>query len=109
LSLRPKGKIAFADFIKEKQPKTHQEQQTAIVYWLRHEAGMSSGITVDHINTCYRAAGWRRPTDLLSSVMTNTAAKKGWLDTRDTDNITLTPPGEDMVVHDLPRKPPSKK
>ncbi|MGZ4185367.1 MAG: hypothetical protein ACXVFQ_03375 [Solirubrobacteraceae bacterium] len=59
LSLRPKGKTAFADFATEKAPSSHQQKQAVIIYWLKHEAGLESGITVDHVNTCYVEANGR--------------------------------------------------
>jgi len=103
LSLRPKGKKAFADFVAEKQPSSHQQKQLVSVYWLAKEAGFSSGISVDHINTCYHGAGWRRPSDLRNALAV-TAVRKGWLDTSDGSDIKLTVPGEDFVVHELPPK-----
>ncbi len=105
LSLRPKGKIAFADFVAEKGPKTHQQKQTVIVYWLHHEAGLTS-ITPDHVNTCYVDAGWARPADLYNNLQV-TAGQKGWLDTRDMSDIKVTTRGEDEVNHNLP--PQSKR
>ncbi len=89
------------DFADEKRPKTHQQKQAVIVYWLRDEAGLQQGITVDHINTCYQAAGWKRPKNLENSVVV-TSMRKAWLDTSDLSNITLTVPGEDLVSHELP-------
>ena len=107
LTLRPGGKKAFKDFAEEKQPKTHQQKQAVIVYWLRHELGMESGITADHVNTCYLDAGWVRPANLDNNLQV-TAAQKGWLDTSDMDNITIGTRGEDVVQHDLPAKSKTK-
>ena len=74
-----------------------------IVYWLREEAGISSGITVDHVNTCYAEANWARPADLRNALQV-TAATKGWLDTSNMDDIRLTTRGEDELLHNLPPK-----
>jgi hypothetical protein len=101
LSLRPSGKQAFADFVAEKQPSGHKEQQVVAVYWLQHIAEVA-GITVGHVNTCYREAGWSRPKDLAVSLRL-TASKTGWLDTGDAQDITTTVQGEDVVLHGLPR------
>jgi hypothetical protein len=76
LSLRPAGKTSFKDFAAEKQPQTHQQKQAVIVYWLRHEVGMSGGVSTDHVNTCYREMGWKRPNDLTNSLSV-TAKKTG--------------------------------
>jgi hypothetical protein len=102
LSLRPEGRTAFLDFANEKQPKTHQQKQAVAVVWLRDEAGLASGITADHVNTCYVEAGWPRPADLSNNLQV-TAGQKGWLDTRDMTNIKITTRGEDEVRHNLPK------
>ena len=101
LSLRPPGGTPFVEFAREKQPKTHPQKHAVIVLWLRDETGLNSGITVDHVNTCYVEAGWSRPND-LSNTLVVTAARKGWLDTSDMSNIEITPRGEDEVSHNLP-------
>lgn len=107
LSLRPKGKTAFVDFTAEKSPTTHQHKQVVIVYWLRHVAELSEGITADHVNTCYVEANWPRPSDLRNGLAVTSKAK-GWFDTSDLSNIRLTARGEDEVQHNLPPKPKKK-
>lgn len=104
LSMRPSGKKSFADFVKEKQPKTHQQKQAVIVAWLRDQGGVSTGITVDHVNTCYIEANWPRPAT-LSNALSVTAKVKGWLDTSNLSDIKLTTRGEDEVEHNLPPAP----
>jgi hypothetical protein len=104
LSMRPSGKKSFVDFVKEKQPKTHQQKQAVIVAWLRDQGGVSTGITVDHVNTCYVEADWRRPAN-LSNALSVTAKVKGWLDTANLSDIKLTTRGEDEVKHNLPPEP----
>jgi hypothetical protein len=108
LSMRPKGKKSFADFVSEKQPKTHQQKQAAILYWLREDAGLSNGITLDHVNTCYIEAHWPRPANLENAVSV-TAKEKGWIDSSDKTNLKLTTRGEDEVVHGLPPTTKQKK
>jgi hypothetical protein len=107
LTLRPKGKTAFVDFVATKQPKTHQQKQAVILYWLRHEGGVAQGITTGHVNTCYVEANWPRPADLNNALQV-TAKVKGWFDTSDMSNIRLTTRGEDEVGHNLPPKPKKK-
>ena len=101
LSLRPKGKQAFMEFVEEKQPRNHFEKQAVVVYWLEKIASMQEGITVDHVNTCYVTAKWKRPARFEAN-LSLTAARKGWIDTSDGSNIRITVSGEDFVVHDLP-------
>lgn len=101
LSLRPNGKPSFVEFAAEKEPRNHFEKQTVAVYWLSKILGMQEGVTVDHINTCYVGAKWKRPAKFEGNLQL-TAARKGWIDTSDGSNIRITVPGEDLVVHDLP-------
>ena len=84
-------------------PSSHQQKQAVILYWLKHEAGLGTGITVDHVNTCYLDANWARPAELPNSLSV-TANKKGWLDSRNFDDLKITTRGEDIVQHDLPPK-----
>lgn len=103
LSLHPKGKESFAGFAEKKKPRNHFEKQVAAVYWLTKVAGLTEGITVDHINTCYVGAKWKRPASFGAN-LSLTAARKGWIDTSDGANIQITVPGEDFVDHELPAK-----
>jgi hypothetical protein len=103
LSLRPDGKQSFMDFADEKRPRSHFEKQAVAVYWLSKSFGMQQGITIDHINTCYVGANWKRPANFENSVQVS-ATRKGWIDTSDGSDIRITVPGEDVVVHDLPSK-----
>jgi hypothetical protein len=100
LDLAPKGKTSFKDFVAEKQPKTNHDRNTVSVYYLAEELGMS-GVTLEHVFTCYRDMGWREPSDLANS-LSLTAYHKRFLDTADMENITVTAPGRNHVKHDLP-------
>ena len=101
MSLRPDGKQPFVDFAAEKQPANHAQKQVVVLFWLTREAGMTSGITVDHVNTCYAEGRWPRPGDLRNS-LSLTSARKGWIETTDMNDLRLTTRGEDEVLHYLP-------
>lgn len=105
LKLNPDGKKSFREFVNEKQPSTNQEKCTVALYYLQHELGMED-ITVNHIYTCYKEVNWRI-TDLYN-ILVLTASRKGWVDTSNTENIKITPRGENLVEHDLPRKTKGK-
>jgi hypothetical protein len=108
LVLRPKGKQSFGEFAAEKAPRSNQQKMVVAVYWLAKIGGMTSGVTVDHVNTCFVDAKWRRPTDLVNALSV-TATRQGWLDTGDKSNIALTTRGEDEVQFNLPPPTPEKK
>lgn len=99
LSLRPKGKKSFQDFSDEKKPATHDDKVTAAVYWLSKVAGHKA--TAEAVNSCYKGASWKRPTDLRNTIA-QVSSKKGWIDTEDSSDIKVTNSGEDRIEHELP-------
>jgi hypothetical protein len=105
LNLTPKGKKAFKEFVKEKQPATNQEKCIVAVYYLSHELDLSD-ISINHIYTCYKDANWRVAD--LYNVLTLTAHRKGWVDTSNMAAITITNHGENIIEHDLPRQAKAK-
>jgi len=103
LNLKPKGKKSFEAFVAEKQPVTQEQQCTVSVYYLAHELALPA-VTASHVLTCFKSIGWRLPASLPNRLHF-TASVKGWLDTSNSENITVTAMGENLVVHDLPAKP----
>ena len=99
LSLRPKGKKSFQDFADEKKPATHDDKVTTAVYWLSKTAGHKA--TAEAVNSCYKGAGWKRPSDLRNAIA-QVASKKAWIDTEDNRDLKVTNSGEDRVEHELP-------
>ena len=107
LDLRPTGKQAFEDFAAAKQPASQWEQATVAVYYLTKVIDLPA-VDVNHVYTCFKDRLWRTPSN-LSNKMQQAASSKGWLDTSSMENIRVTPQGENLVEHDLPRRstPPS--
>ena len=77
------------------------ETNTVFVYYLEKVLNLS-GITVDHIYTCYKAAEQTIPGALAQSLL-DTASRKGWLDTSNMSDISLPTGGENLVERVLPR------
>jgi len=103
LDLSPKGDTeSLRDFYAHYLPKTNFEKNLIFVYWLQQIAGMS-GITEDHVFTCYRSIpGIKAPVALYQSLI-DTSNRRGWLNTTSTDDIKVTVPGMNYLEHDLPR------
>jgi len=59
-------------------------------------------VSIDHIYTFFKAANWPVPADLPNTL--HQAGTEGWLDTSDAKDIKVTPIGENLVEHDLPRQ-----
>jgi hypothetical protein len=102
LDLHPDGQQSFRDLYAEKEPKTQFDQIVVAVYYL-HRILERNGITPNHVYTCFKDVNAKVPND-LPQIIRNCAAKNGWLDITDSNNIKITQPGENAVDHDLPRK-----
>jgi hypothetical protein len=96
------------ELYKTKKPTSGFEKNVVFVYYLQQTLGMKSGITPNHIYTCYKSVGEKFPAALKQSLI-DTARRKGWIDTRDTNSIKLSTIGENLVEHDLPRAEPEKR
>jgi hypothetical protein len=101
LNLSMSDKKSFKDFVNEKKPLSNQEKCTVALYYLQNEIEVEN-VTVNHIYTCYKNVNWR--TVDLRNILFLTASRKGWVNTSDTENITITIHGEALVEHDLPHK-----
>lgn len=103
LNLRGNGEIiSLRDFYAEKNPSNNMENNTVFVYYLERKLGVT-GISVNHVYTCYKDVNQHLPGALLQSLY-DTSNRKAWIDTANVDNIRLTTHGENLVEHDLPPK-----
>lgn len=107
LNLHPADKESFKDFVAEKQPSDNAlEHNVVAAYWLSQVAEVGA-VTADQIFTCYRGIGWKLPGDLRNSLQ-KTASMKGWLDTRDTDDIKVVSHGLNFINLELPHAKKAK-
>jgi hypothetical protein len=102
LNLRPKGKQAFVDFAKAKNPDNANERNLVAVYYLEKVAAVGK-VNANQVYTAFKEAGWRLPAYPRNSLQV-TASTRGWINTADMDAMTVTPSGENHVDHDLPAK-----
>jgi hypothetical protein len=103
LNFRPDGKQSFGDFVEEKSPATNNERNLAAVYYLEQMMGVEE-INAGHVLTAYRERSWREPGN-VSQAIRDTAARKGWLDSSDGNNLSTTAEGRNVIVHDMPKSP----
>jgi hypothetical protein len=101
LNVRPSNKKSFKDFAAEKNPTSNDMRNSLAIFYLRRYLGIQK-ISFNHVYTCYKAADWRVPANILNSLR-QTSSRHGWIDPSDKDDIQLTPLGENLVEHDLPR------
>jgi len=108
IDLLAKGsREALKDFYTEKAPSNAMEKNAVFVYYLQKEAKVTA-ITVNHVYTCYKHVGVPVPGAFRQS-LADTSSKKGWIDTKSMENITIPTLGENFVEHDLGKKKKSDK
>lgn len=98
LNLTPSGKTSFSEFVESKAPKNLLHQVTIAVYYLCHELELD-GVSVEHIYTCFKWIKWKLPSDFMNTI--HQAGNKGWLDSKNRDNLTLTTMGENLIEHTI--------
>lgn len=91
--------ISLKEYYSQKRHKSAMENNVIFVYYLQKIRG-AQDISPNHIYTCYKDVGTRFPGALRQSLV-DTAARKGWIDTRKINNILITTLGENAVEHDL--------
>lgn len=101
LNLRPSGKKSARDFVAEKNPTNQKQKCVVALYYLLHELELEKA-SIDHIYTFFKDCSWPVPADLPNTL--HQAGSAGWLDTADATDIKITPMGENVVEHDLPKK-----
>lgn len=106
LDLRAKGKKSFSEFFEEKRPSASNEFNSVAVYYLAEILELT-GITPNHVYTCYKEATQRLPVAFVQSLR-DTAIKNGYIDTADINNIKISIRGKNFVEHDLPKKKTKK-
>ena len=98
LNLKPEGKDSFVDFSNKKNPKSIEQKVVVSVYYLEKELKHKE-INQNDIYTCFKKNLWKMPSDFMNAL--HRAGNKGWLDTQDRNDITMTIHGEDLIERDL--------
>jgi len=103
LNLKADSSIeSLRDFWKRKRPDGFLEQNAVFVYYLSMLKRIEN-ISQDHVYTCYKDVAARIPGAFYQSLL-DTSRRKGWIDTKNMQNIRVTTVGENFVEHDLPAK-----
>lgn len=94
------GKESLKDFYKKKSPTTAMQKAAVFVYYLERIREFKN-IGANHIYTCYKDVDEKVPGALRQSLL-DASSKKGWLETKSMENITVSTQGENLVEHELP-------
>lgn len=99
INLSPDNKESLRSITSTLSISNAQEHNTVFVYYLERILGLS-GITPDHIFTCYKHLGIKPPSNLRQSLF-DTRSRKGWIDTTSINDIKITAEGINKVEYDF--------
>lgn len=99
LNLNPSDKESLKSFIGQFKVSNGFQYNLLFVYYLQKVIGKAN-INANHIYTCYKTTGIKMPNNLYQSLV-DTKRKKGWIESSDMNNITVTISGENYVEQDL--------
>lgn len=100
LNLKPQTKKSFVDFANEKKPSAIKEKMVLSTHYLKNKVSIKN-INKNHIYTCFKVAGWRIPKNFTN--MLHQAGSEGWLDTKNQNDLKITPMGDNLIDYDLPK------
>ncbi|HCZ20877.1 MAG TPA: hypothetical protein DHU85_05065 [Porphyromonadaceae bacterium] len=99
MNLHPLDKESLKSFIGQFNVSNGFQYNLLFVYYLQKVISITN-INANHIYTCYKDVGVKIPNNLYQNLV-DTKNKKGWIDTSDMNNITVTISGENCVEQDL--------
>lgn len=102
LNLNPPEGKSLKTFFGEFSSKTFLEKNLLFVYYVERELKIDN-IGQNHIYTCYKNVGEKVPGNLYQSLV-DTKNLKGWIESKDINNLKITIAGENYVEHDFPKK-----
>lgn len=102
INFHPKGSESLKDFYVKFEANSNFEKNLIFIHYLK-EILKTTNVGLNQIYTCYKQVNERVPGNLYQS-LADTSQRKGWIDTSDLSNISITVPGENYFEHDLKRK-----
>jgi hypothetical protein len=101
LDLHPRGKQSLKQFYDRYNVESNPESVLVIVYYLQKIIDHKS-ISENTIYTCYKHVAL--PVPNIRATLNNIHSRKGWINTKDFWNLTLTVAGENHVEHEIIKK-----
>lgn len=103
LDLHPVGKVSFADFVAQKQPKSYEDRYAVVVYYLEQIMELPA-VSINEVGTVFRLTpNWPEPTS-VSAGLRVASSRKSTIDCASMEAIKTTPTGRNFVEHKLPVK-----
>lgn len=89
------GAVTFKAFAQQKAPKKNSKKYLVVAAWFR-EYGGKQAVTIDHVYTCYKTAGWS--TNIADwDLSFRQLVKHDWMRRVQQGEYAITPLGEDEV------------
>jgi hypothetical protein len=99
LNLNPSNTKSLKMFYGEFLAKSFFEKNLLFVYYMERIIKIND-ISANHIYTCYKHVGQKIPGNLYQSLV-DTKNHKGWIETKDINDLKITIAGENYVEHDF--------
>jgi hypothetical protein len=77
------------------------ENNLIFLYYLQAVISQQN-ISVNHIYSCYRHLGLKIPQ--FPQTLTDTKARKGWIETADSTNLKVTREGINFIEHEMKKQ-----
>jgi hypothetical protein len=100
IDLFPTDKQSATEFAAEKAPSSIPQKGVIAVYYILEIIELEDA-AVGQVAAFFQAVNWPLPADLPNALQQ--AGSKGWLDTKNSDDLKLTPLGYNLVRHELPQ------
>ncbi len=101
LNLNPQAQKSLKSFFSEFITKTFLDKNLLFIYYMERILKITD-IGINHVYTCYKNVGEKVPGNLYQSLV-DTKNLKGWIESKDINNLKITIAGENHVEHDYPR------
>lgn len=98
LDLKPVEQKSLIDFFGEYNSKNNHEYNLLFVYFLEKILQITQ-ISANHLYTCYKEVGLKIPSIHRSVI--DTKDKKGWIDTKDMNDLKVSRVGENYLEHNM--------
>ncbi len=97
----PPNNEALKEFVAKYDAKNNMEYNLVFIYYLQEILHVSD-ISANHIYSCYRHLSLRIPS--FPQTLIDTKSRKGWIDTKNTNDLKITREGINFIEHEMPKK-----
>ncbi len=101
LNLVSKAKMPLKEYFSQFETKSNFDNNIVILTYLKNEL-KEENVSVNHIYTCYKHLNIKIPS--IKQSLFDTKNRKGWIETSNIDDLSITVSGENYIDHEIIRK-----